>query len=62
MPNNTLTAKEVTMISDLLTYEEAACKKTRLYAKQLTDPAITAEINRIADNHEKRFHTLLGLL
>ena len=32
MANNKLTAKEVTLISDLLKYEESACKKARLYS------------------------------
>ena len=62
MPNTDLTAKEVTIISDLLTYEEAACKKARLYSKQLTDPEIADKFTKIADNHEKRFNALLALL
>ena len=36
MANNKLTAKEVTLISDLLKYEESACKKARLYSRTLT--------------------------
>ena len=55
MANNKLTAKEVTLISDLLKYEESACKKARLYSRTLTDPVI-------ADHHEKRFEALLNLL
>lgn len=62
MPNTNLTAKEATIIADLLTYEESACKKARLYAKQLTDPEIAAKIEKIADNHEKRFNALIDLL
>ncbi len=62
MPNTNLTAKEVTIISDLLTYEESACKKARLYSKQFTDPSISTKFGKIADNHEKRFKALLELL
>lgn len=59
---NNLTAKEVTLISDLLTYEENACKKARLYSKQMTDPAVLEQLKTLADNHEKRFNALLNLL
>lgn len=62
MPNNNLTAKEVTFISELLTYEETACKKARLYSTQISDPTVADEFKRIADNHEKRFNALLNLL
>lgn len=62
MASNMLTTKEATLISDLLTYEEQACKKARLYAKTLTDKGLQQTFTRIADNHEKRFNSLLGLL
>lgn len=62
MPNNNLTQKEVTLISDLLTYEESACKKARIYSKTLTDQALAESFTKIADNHEKRFNALLNLL
>lgn len=62
MPDKTLTAKEVTMISDLLTYEESACKKARLYSRLLTEPALGEKFKKLADNHEKRFQALLELL
>ena len=59
---NNLTAKEVTIISDLLTYEESACKKARLYSKQISDPEIAKEFENLANNHQKRFNALLNLL
>ena len=57
-----LTQKEVTFISDLLTYEGRACKKARLYSRTLTDKALAEAMGKIADNHEKRFNALLELL
>jgi hypothetical protein len=62
MPNNNLTAKEVTLIADLLTYEETACKKARLYSKITTNKKLAEDLNRIADNHQRRFNELLELL
>ena len=60
--NNMLTTKEATIISDLLTMEESACKKARLYARTLTDKKLASAFNKIADNHEKRFNALFELL
>ena len=42
---NMLTTKENTLISDLLTLEESACKKARLYARTLR-PEFSGEILR----------------
>lgn len=57
-----LTAKEVDLVSDLLTYEENACKKARIYSRTLTDMGLAEAASRIADNHARRFEALLGLL
>jgi len=62
MPNNNLTAKEVTLIADLLTYEESAYKKTKLYSKQMSDPQLAEEFQKLSESHHKRFNTLLNLL
>ena len=59
---NGLTAKEVTYIAELMTVEEQACKKARLYSKTLTDTVLAESMAKIADNHEKRFNALLELL
>ena len=62
MSNNMLTTKEATIIGDLLTYEESACKKARLYSRIMTEPTVAEAFGRIADNHERRFNALLNLL
>ena len=62
MSNNMLTTKEATLISDLLTMEESACKKARLYSRTLTDTELAEAFNKIADNHQRRFNALLELL
>ncbi len=59
---NMLTTKEATLIHDLLTYEESACKKARLYARTLTDPKLAESFSKIADNHETRFNALFELI
>ncbi len=59
---NMLTTKEATLLSDLLIYEESACKKARLYSRTLTNKKLADELNKLADSHEKRFNALLGLL
>ncbi len=62
MNKNMLTTKEATLISDLMTMEESACKKARLYARTLTDMKLAEQFNKIADNHERRFNALFDLL
>ena len=62
MANNMLTTKEATLIGDLLTMEELACKKFRLASRTLTNEKLTERLKVIADAHEKRFLALLGLL
>ena len=57
-----LTAKEVSIVSDLLTYEEAAIKKAKLYSKTITDQSVSGAFSRIQENHKKRFDDLLNLL
>lgn len=62
MGKNMLTTKEATLLSDVLIYEESACKKARLYARTLTDKALADKFNKLADNHERRFNALFELL
>ncbi len=57
-----LTTKEATLLSDLLIYEESACKKARLYSRILTNKKLADEVKTIADEHEKRFDALFNLL
>lgn len=62
MASNMLTTKEATLISDLLIYEESACKKARLYSKTLLNKELANDFSKIADEHQKRFNALLNLL
>ena len=59
---NMLTTKEATLIADLLTMEESACKKARLYSRILTDRQLAQSFSALADHHEKRFNALFALL
>lgn len=59
---NMLTTKEGTLVADLLTLEESACKKARLYARTLTNVKLAEQFNAIADRHERRFYALMDLL
>ncbi len=59
---NMLTTKECALVYDLLSLEENACKKARLYARTLTDTALSSKLNAIADGHEKRFKSLLAIV
>ncbi len=57
-----LTAKDLDVLSHLLTGEEMACKKARVYANTLTDAALASEMERIAADHAQRFTTLYTML
>ena len=62
MEKNMLTTKEVTLLSDLLSQEESVCKKARLYSRITTNQKLADDLNRIADNHQRRFNALFELL
>ena len=57
-----LTAKDLDVLTHLLTGEEIACKKARVYANTLTDQALAQEIEEIADAHAQRFSVLYKIL
>ncbi len=57
-----LTSKELTFISDALTFEGLICKKARAYSKTLTDPDLAEIMTRIADDHERRYTELLSVI
>ena len=59
---NNLTAKDIDVLSHVLTGEEMACKKARVYANTLTDAALAAEMEKIAKAHEERFCALYRIL
>ncbi len=57
-----LTAKDLDVLVQVLTGEEMACKKARLFSNTLTDAALAQEMGRIAMQHEERFNALCALL
>ncbi len=57
-----LTAKDLDVLSHVLTGEQMACKKARIYANTLTDVALAQEMEAIAAQHEQRFTALYTLL
>ena len=57
-----LTAKDVDVLCHILTAEEMACKKARIYANTLTDAALAQEMERIAAAHAERFSALYTIL
>ena len=59
---NMLTEKEATLISDLLTMEETAFKKVRIYSRTITDPDVANAFRAVAEGHRQRFNALFDLL
>ena len=57
-----LTAKDLDVLTHVLTGEEMACKKARTYANTLTDAALAETMAGIAQQHEQRFLALYALL
>ena len=57
-----LTAKDLDVLTHVLTGEEMACKKAKIYANTLTDAALAQEMERIASAHAERFNALYALL
>ncbi len=57
-----ITAKELELISDVLTAEGLICKKARAYSKTLTDVDLAQAMTKIADEHEQRYSSLLALI
>ena len=57
-----LTTKDLEVLSHLMTGEQMACKKARMYANTLTDVDLSAQMHALADQHECRFSRLLTIL
>lgn len=57
-----LTAKDLDVLCHVLTGEEMACKKARVYANTLTDVALAEEMERIAASHAERFNALYQMI
>ena len=57
-----LTAKDLEVLTHLLTGEEMACKKAKIFSNTLTDPALAEEMGNIAAAHAERFSALFTML
>lgn len=57
-----LTEKDVDVLTQILTGEEIACKKARVYSKTLTDAALAMQMERVANEHAARFQALYSIL
>lgn len=62
MPNNSLSSKDLSSISDLLTYEFSACKKCADYAQSFSDVELQKFAGKLSENHYKRFSAILAFL
>ena len=59
---NNLTAKDVEVLTHLLTGEEMACKKAKIYSNTLMDAALAGEMTNISKAHAERFAALYTIL
>lgn len=59
---NNLTAKDVEVLTHLLTGEEMACKKAKIYSNTLMDTALAGEMANISKAHAERFAALYTIL
>ena len=57
-----LTAKELSLLEDQLSYEQVLIKKYRAFSSQCADAQLKIKCNQIADKHQQHFHTLMGYL
>ena len=57
-----LTAKDLDVLTHLLTGEEMACKKAKIYANTLTDQALAQEMENVSRAHAQRFAAIYALL
>lgn len=63
MPSKkTLTTKDLALLSDLLTYEQWAAKKSQMYSEALTDPAIQGLCKTLEETHTQNFNELFNYL
>lgn len=58
----TITAKNLTELSELLDSEDLAYKKCLFYSTQATDPTLKAKLGGYANHHKQRFTSLLNYL
>ena len=63
MSNNvSLSQKDLGVLSDLLTYEQLAAKKCKLYGESLKDPELAGMCRTLEENHTKNFNELYSFL
>jgi len=57
-----LTQKDLSLITDLLSYEQWAAKKSQMYGQTLTDPQLQGLCKTLSDNHTRNFNELINFL
>jgi len=63
MPEKTmLTQKDLSLLTDLMTYEQWASKKSHMYGQSLSDPDLQGLCKTLEDNHTKNFNELYNFL
>ncbi len=60
--NITLTQKDLSLLSDLMTYEQWAAKKSKLCASMVKDADIQNICKTLEENHTKNFNELYNFL
>jgi len=56
------TSKDLTLLSEMLTFEQAAAKKSKMYSQTLTDSDLQSLAMGLYVRHQKRYKTLLDFL
>lgn len=62
MSKVTLSTKDLSMLSDLLTYEQLAAKKSEMYANMLHDPELKGLCRKLQEKHTANFDNLFDFL
>lgn len=62
MSKVTLSEKDLSVLSDLLTYEQWAAKKSQMYGSSLQDPESKGLCKMCEQNHTKNFDKLYNFL
>lgn len=58
----TLSQKDLSLLSDLMSYEQLAATKSQMYSQSLTDPTLKEICKTLEQNHNKNFQDLFNLL
>lgn len=62
MAKISLSTKDLSILSDLLTYEQMAAKKSQMYANSLQDPEVKGFCKKLQEKHTANFDTLFSFL